>query len=180
VGYPSSVETFGGHTGPTFDPIAVAETAAETTIDYMLSGERAARLIEYNARDSKQPGLMAVLDKMLDQTWKAPLPAGYKGELQILVNNLMLKHLLTLAADTRTGENVRGETLLKIHDLKEWMTAKTAGADGKLKAELYFGLSQIGEFEQSPDKFQPEPALEMPPGAPIGMPDKAFEILRQY
>src|SRR6202012_5466606 len=25
-GYPSSIETFGGHTGPTFDPIAVAET----------------------------------------------------------------------------------------------------------------------------------------------------------
>ncbi len=68
------METFiGGHTGPTLDPIAVAETAAETTIDYMLSSERAARLIEFNARDSKQPGLLAVLDKMLDQTWKSLL-----------------------------------------------------------------------------------------------------------
>jgi hypothetical protein len=52
------VETFSGHTGPTFDPIAAAETAAETTIDYMLMSERAARLVEYNARDSKQPGLL--------------------------------------------------------------------------------------------------------------------------
>lgn len=180
TGYPSSVETFGGHTGPTFDPIAAAETAAETTIDYMLMSERAARLVEYNARDSKQPGLLAVLDKMLDKTWKAPAVPGYKGELQILVNNLMLKHLLSLAADTRTGENVRGEALLKVHELKEWMTGKVASAEAKQKASLLFGLSEIEEFDKSPDKFQPEPALEMPPGAPIGMPDKAFEVIRRY
>lgn len=179
TGYPSSVETFGGHTGPTFDPIAVAETAAGTTIDYMLSSERAARLIEYNARDSKQPGLMAVLDKMTNQTWKAPLQAGYKGQLQVLVNNLFLKHLLNLAADTHTGENVRGEALLKVHELKEWMTNKLAGAEAKQKAALYFGLSEIEEFERQPDKFQPEPALEMPPGAPIGMPGMLdFEVVR--
>ncbi|MES2274902.1 MAG: zinc-dependent metalloprotease [Bacteroidota bacterium] len=179
-GFPSSVETFGGHTGPTFDPIATAETAAETTIDYMLMSERAARLIEFNARDSKQPGLLAILDKMLDQTWKAPIPSGYKGELQILVNNLMLKHLLGLAADTRSGENVRGEALLKVHELKEWMSGKLAGAEAKQKAALYFGLSQIEEFEKNPDKFQPEPALEMPPGAPIGMPNMGFEVVKHY
>ena len=68
TGYPSSVETFGGNTGPTFDPIAVAETAAGTTLGYLLDSERAARLIEYEARDSSQPGLFAVLDKLIDQT----------------------------------------------------------------------------------------------------------------
>jgi hypothetical protein len=179
-GYPGGVETFGGHTGPTFNPIAAAETAAGTTIGYLLDPARAARLIEYNARDSKQPGLLAVLDKMIDETWKAPVVAGYKGEMQILVNNLTLKYLLILAADTRTAENVRGETLLKIHELKEWMTGKIAGAGDKQKASLYFGLSQIDEFEKNPDKFQPDPALEMPPGAPIGMPNMDFEIINNF
>jgi hypothetical protein len=179
-GFPASVETFSGHTGPTFDPIAAAESAAETTIDYLLMSERAARLVEYNARDSKQPGLLAVLDKMIDRTWKAPLTPGYKGELQLLVNNLFLKHLLGLAADTRSGENVRGEALLKVHELKEWMNSKLAGAEAKQKASLYFGLSEIEEFEKTPNKFQPEPALEMPPGAPIGMPNMDFEVWRQY
>jgi hypothetical protein len=75
---------------------------------------------------------------------------------------------------------VRGEALLKVHELKEWMNSKLAGADAKQKASLYFGLSQIDEFEKSPDKFQPEPALEMPPGAPIGMPDRAFEVINNY
>ena len=179
-GYPGGVETFGGHTGPTFDPIAAAETAAGTTIGYMLDPARAARLIEYNARDSKQPGFFAVVDKMLDQTWKAPVQPGYKGELQVLVNNLTLKYLLILAADTRTAENVRGEALYEIHGLKEWMNGKMASADAKQKASLYFGLSQIEEFQTNPDKFQPDAALEMPPGAPIGMPNMDFEIINHF
>jgi len=173
-GYPSTVETFNGHTGPTFDPIAAAEAAANNTLSYLLNAERAARLIEYNARDDKQPGLMAVLDKLFEKTWRAPLQPGYKGELQLLVDNLVLKHLLTLAADPKNAENVRGEALLKISELAEWMGGHVIGAEPKLKAALYFGLAQIKEFEKDPGKFVPEPAMEMPPGAPIGMPDNEF------
>jgi len=180
TGYPGGVETFSGHTGPTFDPIAAAETAAGTTVGYLLDPARAARLIEYNARDSKQPGFFAVMDKMIDQTWKAPVVPGYKGEMQILVNNLTLKYLLILAADTHTAENVRGEALYEINGLKDWMNSKMASAEPKQKASLYFGLAQIEEFEKSPDKFQPDPALEMPPGAPISMPNMDFEVVRNY
>ncbi len=110
-GYPSTIEIFRGHTGPTFDPIGAAETAAGNTLDYLLNPERAARLIEYQSRDAGQPGLMAVLDKLLDRTWKAPLAAGYSGELQVLVDNLVLKNILALAASPRNAENVRGEAM---------------------------------------------------------------------
>jgi len=168
TGYPSSVETFGGHTGSTFDPIATAETAADNTLTNLFDGERAARLIEYEARDSKQPGFMPVLDKILLQTWKAPVAPGYKGELQRMVNNLTLKHLLGLAADNGTAENVKGQTLLKVHELQTWMKSQLVTAAPKQKAALYLGLLQIEEFEKEPSKFQPAPALEMPPGAPIG------------
>jgi hypothetical protein len=176
TGYPSGIETFGGHTGPTFDPIAVAEASAANTLSYLLNAERAARLIELNARDEQQPGLLAVLDRLIDSTWKKPLPAGYKGELQVLVDNLTLKGLLGLAADPKNAENVRGEALLKTHELKEWILNRISGARPRLKAALYFGLSQIEEFEKAPDKFVPEAPLDMPPGAPIGMPDNEFEF----
>lgn len=166
-GYPSSLETFSGHTGPTFDPIAAAETAAGTTLSYLFSAERAARLIEYNARDESQPGLMPVIDKILEKTWKAPVVTGYKGELQILVNNLSLKYLLALAADAKAPENVRGESLLKVEELSQWMKTQMASAAPKQKANLLFGLSQIEEFHKNPDKFEPARATEMPPGAPI-------------
>ncbi|WDF56671.1 zinc-dependent metalloprotease [Mucilaginibacter sp. KACC 22063] len=175
VGYPSTVETFGGHTGVTFDPIGAAETAANATLNYLFDSQRAARLIEYQARDAKQPGLLPVLDKVIELTWKAPLQPGYKGELQIMVNNLVLKHLLALAADTHAGENVRGEALLKITDLAAWMGAQSATGMPKQRAAMYFGLSQIKEFQDNPGKFAPPEALDMPPGAPIGMPDNEFE-----
>jgi hypothetical protein len=175
TGYASTVETFKGHTGPSFDPIGAAETAVGNTVGYLLDPERAARLIEFQSRDARQPGLMAVLDKVFERTWKAPLPEGYKGELQILVDNVVLKHLLSLAADPKNGENVRGEALLKISELAEWMGAALAGAGPKQKSALYFGLAQIKEFDKDPNKFVPDPVLEMPPGAPIGMPDDEFD-----
>ncbi len=176
VGYPSSVETFGGHTGVTFDPLGAAETAASTTLGYMLDPDRAARLIEYQSRNSAQPGFMPMVDKLIEKTWKAPLQPGYKGELHILVNNLTLKYLLQLAANTRAGENVRGEALLKISELAQWMGGSLVSASPKQKASLYFGLSQIEEFKKDPEKFQPAEPLAMPPGAPIGMPSNEFDF----
>jgi hypothetical protein len=171
TGYPSTIEIFRGHTGPTFDPIAAAEAAADNTLSYLLDAERAARLIEYQARDERQPGLLAVLDSLLDKTWKVSLQPGYAGELQLVVDNLTLKHLLSLAADPRHADNVRGEALLTVNNLKYWMQAQLGGAKGKWAGALAFGLAQIEAFSKDPDKFVVEPALEMPPGAPIGMPD---------
>jgi hypothetical protein len=166
-GYPASIETFTSRTGPTFDPIAAAETAAGTTLSYLLDPQRAARLIEYNARDSNQPGFMPVVDKLLEKTWKGPVLTGYRGELQTLVNNLSLKYLLRLAADSKSPENVRGEALLKVDELKNWMKSKVSATGDKRKANLLFGLSQIEEFYKDPEKFQPASVLDMPPGAPI-------------
>ncbi|RZM11166.1 MAG: peptidase, partial [Pedobacter sp.] len=173
-GYQSTVENFSGHTGPTFDPIAAAESAASTTLSYLLDSERAARLIEFSGRDAAQPGFMPVVDKLIDRTWKAPLAAGYKGQLQTMVNNQVLKYLLQLAANTRASEIVRGQALLKIEDLKSWMTTSQASAVPAQRASMLFALTQIEAFKLDPNKFQPPAALDMPPGAPIGMPGMDF------
>jgi hypothetical protein len=175
TGYPSTIEIFHGHTGPTFDPLAAAEAAADNTLSYLLDPERAARLIEYQARDARQPGLIPVLDKLIDLTWKTSAPEGYKGEIQLLVDNLMLKRLLSLAADPQHAENVRSEAMLVIGELKNYLGGQLIFARDKRRAALLFGLSQIEQFYKDPNKFVLAPALEMPPGAPIGMPDDEFE-----
>lgn len=175
TGYPSGVETFSGHTGPTFDPMAAAEAAAATTLSYLLAEERAARLIEYNMRDGRYPGFMPVVDKLLQQTWKAPLADNsYKSSLQILVNNLTLKYLLQLTASSRASEMVRGQALLKIEELKEWIEKAMPAATPAMKANMLFGLSQIKAFHENPDQFKVPPPAAMPPGAPIGMPGMSF------
>jgi hypothetical protein len=169
-GFQSTVETFSGHTGVTFDPLAAAEAAASNTVSFLLNPERAARLIEYNARDPKQPGFMPLVDKIFEKTWKSETKEGYKGQLQAVVNNLVLKNLLELAASPRTAESVRGQAMLKIEELKDWITTAKSSAEPMVKASYLFALSQIESFKNDPDKFIPEPAVEMPPGAPIGMP----------
>jgi hypothetical protein len=167
-GYPRTRELFKARTGLTFDPTAAAESAAATTLAFMLQPERAARLVEYQARDSNQPGLIAVLDKLIAQTWKAPQQTGYSGELQRLVNNLTLKQLLTLAATSTAPESVRGIALLEIDGLKKWMNVAMKTASGNQKANLLFGLSQIDQFEKNPSQFKPAPVVNMPDGSPIG------------
>ncbi|WP_324678068.1 zinc-dependent metalloprotease [Hymenobacter sp. GOD-10R] len=173
-GFPGGLETFSGYTGPTFDPMAAAESAANETISSLLNPERAARLVEYHARDAAQPGFLPVVDKLLDKTWKTPLAAGYNGELQAVVNNLTLKYLLALAANEKASPGVRGEALLKVDDLQQWMTATVAKAEPRQKANLLFGLDQIGKYRESPEKFLTPAASVMPPGAPIGMPAMDF------
>lgn len=171
IGYPRTRETFKSRTGLTFDPMSAAESAAGNTLEFMLQPERAARLVEYHARDDKQPGLEAVLNKLVAQTWKAPQSTGYKGELQRLVNGLVLKQLLTLASTTSAPESVRGITLLQIAELKKWMNKAVLTASGEQKASLLFGLAQLNEFEKNPDKFKPAPVVNMPDGSPIGTDD---------
>lgn len=168
VGYPRTRELFKSRTGLTFDPIGAAESSAATTLEFMLNPERAARLVEYNARDNAQPGLISVLEKLLAQTWKVPQQIGYKGELQRLVNSLTLKQLLTLAADNSAPESVHGIALMELDGLKKWMQISLGKSTGNQRASLLAGLSQISEFEKDPAKFKPEPALPMPDGSPIG------------
>jgi hypothetical protein len=169
IGYPRTRETFKSRTGLTFDPMSAAESAASNTLEFMLNPQRAARLVEYHSRDEAQPGLDEVLNKLVAQTWKATPIDGYKGELQRLVNNLTLKQLLALAANTSAPENVRGIALLQIDKLRGWMGRTITLANGDQRANLLFGLSQIAEFDKNPDKFQPPPAVNMPDGPPIGM-----------
>ncbi len=167
-GYPRTRELFKSRTGLTFDPMAAAESAAGATLAFMLQPERAARLVEYEARDNAQPGLIQVVDKLIAQTWKKPLQPGYKGELQGMVDGLVLKQLLTLAADDSAPESVRGIALMEVDGLKKWMTGSLAAATGNQRANILFGLSQISAFDKNPGQFKPAPVLNMPDGSPIG------------
>ena len=173
-GYPASLETFGRYTGPTFDPLAAAESAASTTLDYLLNDERVSRLIEYHARDSKNPSFIAVVEKLIDQTWGLALADGYKGELQVVVNNQVLSHLIRLAANTNTSAGVRGQALYALDYLKRSIDGKFAGAKPTQKANMLFALSQFETFKADPNQFKMPEAAEMPPGAPIGMPGMDF------
>src|SRR5207253_10579229 len=51
-GYPRTREDFRIRTFPTFDALAPAESVANHVCDFLLNQERAARLVEFHARDA--------------------------------------------------------------------------------------------------------------------------------
>src|SRR6266478_4507218 len=54
-GYPRTREDFRIRTFPNFDALAPAEAFADHVCDFLLNQERAARLVEFHARDSRNP-----------------------------------------------------------------------------------------------------------------------------
>lgn len=169
VNYGRSRETFPARTGLTFDPLSAAESAAATTLEFLLNPQRAARLEEYHARHAEQPGLAAVLDKLLQQTWGSKPESGYSGQLQRLVQTLTLHKLLGLAAAPQAPANVKALAALKVEDLKTQLRKeqKSSKDEGR-RATGFAALRTIEQFEREPEKFQPAPTLPMPDGAPIG------------
>lgn len=163
-------EDFPAHTGLTFDPLGAAETSASMTISVLLDPARAARLIQYHSQDSQQPGLTEVLDALLNATWKSPRRSGELAADQRVVDDVTLNQLMTLAANEKAADEARAATLLKLTELRGWLTKQAPLAtDPQQKAHLLYAAAQIRKFEQEPSQLlKPTPLLEAPPGAPIG------------
>ena len=167
--YPRGREHFKVHTGPAFDSLAPAEAAAEQTLQFLFNSQRAARLVEFHARDTANPSLEEVLDAVLAATWKAPSETGYDAEIGRVVDDVALYDLMRLAADEHALDQARAIASLKLDDLKGWM--KTAAADAKdpeQKAHLYFAETQIEQFQKDPKKIGLTTPAEPPDGPPIG------------
>ena len=73
-------ESFNNRTGVTFDGVSLAETAANLTCRVLLHPERATRLIEYHARDSKQPGFEKIMKRITELI--AELPEGPRSSAE--------------------------------------------------------------------------------------------------
>jgi len=176
-GFGETSELFSGRTGRTFDPLAAAETAASLTVGLLLNPARASRLVEYHARNPKNPGVGDVIDALVNATWKSIRRAGlsaYLAEVQRVADRAALAGILGLAANDQASPQARAVAHLKVEGLKKWL-AQQAGAalieDAQL-AHYGFALREIERFEKDPAAFKPAPAPPLPPGAPIGTIDE--------
>ena len=169
AGFDRTSELFQLHTGMTFDPLAAAETAADMTITMILHRERAARLVEYHARDAKYPGLDEVIERLITATWKAPHADGYKAEIRRSVDMVVLTRLMGLAADSQASNAVRAVSTSQIESLRAWIAKQLAvTTDAAQKAHFEYALSQIKLFQTDPKKMNLSPPPEPPAGPPIG------------
>jgi hypothetical protein len=170
AGYPRTREDFRIRTQPVFDALAPAEAAADHVSGFLLNQERAARLVQFHARDPRNPGLAEVIDRILAATWKAPVAKGYAAEIQHTVNTIVLADLMALAANERALNQVRAVASWKLDQLKKWMTTQSRLAvDDNQRAFLFYSVDQIKRFQDDPKKMNLTPPQPPPDGQPIGM-----------
>jgi len=171
--YERGREHFKIRTSPTFDALAPAEAAAGQTLQFLFNPERASRLVEFHARDAKNPSLEEVLDTILAATWKSICPAGYAGEASRTVNYVVLYDLLSLAENTQAIPQARAIATLKLEELKAWATSARVGAkDADERAQLNFAATQIAQFQKDPKTMAIPTPVQPPDGPPIGDDDE--------
>jgi len=165
--YPRDREDFKIHTSPAFDALAPAESAAQHTLQFLFNPERAARLIEFHARNTANPGLNDVLEAILAATWKSPHGSGYTNQIAMTVDNVVLYDLMALAANDHATDEVRGVASLKVHELHDWLAAQSR--NGSIdEAHIFFSKQRIELFEKDPKRIDLTAPVEPPDGPPIG------------
>jgi hypothetical protein len=175
-GYPRSGETFQGYTGLTFDPQGAVEAAANLTASLLFEPTRASRLVEYHARDPREPSLEEVIDQTLQTTWESPRQSGLLGQTQFSVETVVLKHLMQLAVSHRASPQARAIATAKLADLEIWLTdQEELDVSAGVQAHWAGALDDIEQYWKDPEKFEIAPPLATPPGQPIGS-DEDFEI----
>ena len=159
-GLPATREAFPSRTAPAFDPIAAAECAADLTLAGLFNPQRAARLIEYAARDPKNLTLEAVIEGALAASGQAPQSGGLTQAVQRAVHVRTVEALLTLAANNNAPAEVRAVTQARLTEIRRRADTRSAtGAYLAHRIDLYF---------TGPEKFAPAKPIEAPPGMPIG------------
>jgi hypothetical protein len=159
-------ESFPSHTGLTFDPIATAESSADLTLGLLFNPERASRLVEYHARDPKEPSLTEVIDDTLKSADTPQSTSDLALTVKHAVNNRILEALLALASNPQASAEARAIARDRILALKSRLSTPPSDA---AEAPLYSAaLARIAEWERDPAKFVPAKTIEAPPGMPIG------------
>lgn len=133
--------------------LGIRNPSAWTTL--ILHPERAARLIEHNARDSAQPALEAVLDRTVSATVNAPQPAGLAREVKRAVDAVVVYHLMSLAASDAATQQTRSAARAQLTTLPIRLGDATALS------------AAIKRFLDDPAKIPLPRPLEAPPGQPI-------------
>jgi hypothetical protein len=166
-GYPRTRESFEARTGVTFDALAAAESAADHVASLLLHPERAARLVEYHAREDEQPGLAEVLDRIVESVRRGSPGTIYEVQLERVAELAVLRRLMSLAADEQASTAVQA---LARNKLREWQRSVADQAeDPHLEAHQAYVHDQITKFFEDPKQMLLPAPAEAPPGQPIGM-----------
>ncbi len=169
AGIPNTRELFRGYTSPLLDPVAIAEVAADLTASLIFTPERAARLLNQHARNTSNPGLIEVIDKVVESTLWIQQDAGYESSIQRSINTAVVRNLLKLAHNSEASPDVRSIASYKLDLISQRLNEVSENEKlPVVKAHYRFLNTMIENYESNPEKFELPGAPYTPPGSPIG------------
>jgi hypothetical protein len=160
-------ESFNSRTSVTFDGVSLAETAANLTCRMIFHPARATRLVEYNARNTKQPGLGKVLNEIIKETILQSAPAGLEGEIKRNVDFVILDHLMSLTINKNASPAAQSIAMAQVNSLSLKLS-RNRGKSSRDKAHFNMLQHRIKTFLDEPEEFEPIKVPKAPPGSPIG------------
>jgi hypothetical protein len=168
-------EHFKIHTSPAFDALAPAEEAAQHVLQFLFNPERAARLLEFHARDESNPGLDEVINEVLSVTWEKAHGTGYAAEIERTVDDVVLYDLMSLARNERALPEVRAVAALKLDQLKAAARDLRHSRKTEEWPHLFYAEEQITQFQRDPKSVELTTPAEPPDGPPVGS-DEDWEL----
>ena len=165
-----NTEMFPRRTGLTFDPVSAASIAADVTIAALLNHERAARLVEFHARDAKNPSLQEVIAAIGDRlrtTMRVETPASLA---QRAAQSAFAMRLMELGANEAAAADVRAIAQVFVSRLPSLLNPPGQSAVtpewAAHRAALQRDVARYAERPFSP--YTPQKPLATPAGDPIG------------
>jgi hypothetical protein len=166
IGYSRTRESFKSRTGLTFDPLAIAESAVNATLEAILHPHRANRLVQHHEMGSSELGLQEVLNQLMTLGWHREGNA-YEAALQRMCDQLILDHIMTLTMNKQSSSQTQALCLLAINNLEIQLQKEDPYSEER-KAHFLLALHKISQFKKDPSDWKTKPATEMPAGSPIG------------
>jgi hypothetical protein len=160
-GYSRTRESFKSNTSVSFDALGAAATASDMSLGLLLHPERANRLIQQKALESKNLGLEDVLKRLVESTLKQTHKSSYLQEVQNSINFNVLKHLMNLSANSKSIPQVKAIANSSLRNLKSDLTKSNTD----IAQEMIY---RIDQFMEKPDQFEVIPSPKIPDGSPIG------------
>ncbi len=171
-GYDSTrSELFPKRTNPVFDPIGAAEIAADLAISGLLEPNRAARMIDFNARDKNNPPFGEIVAALLKATWKTSAATDAKlVAVARAVQSLTVTRLMDLAANQNAQPQVRATAADALRALQATLKQTVPTNDAATAAHRRATAADIERFLARPADVprRQSPPLPNPPGDPIG------------
>jgi len=163
-GYSRSRESFESKLGVAFDPLAAAETAASTTLNFLLHPERANRVYQQGLFDKNQLSLQEMIKLLLDETVRSMNSKdAYYNAIEEIVAWQTLDGLMKLSSSDKVYPQVTEVILL------EMMRLKTHLENSATDPTAIYLRKQVERFIGNPTGYKSnESTVRIPDGSPIG------------